>query len=214
VAQAYNPRTGNYAQTRQGSGVYGSWGSTQVKRGDDWASTKRFTNSAGNTTRVTRGENGALVNRRGQGFVGKQGDNVYAGRDGNAYRRDANGNWSKWDNGSWNQAQRPNGEARNSMLNENARQRERQQGQRGNVNGGDGVNRTGGNSARTMDRSTYGNLQRDAGARREGSRRTNDFRTYSNRGGNAGSYRGGGYSRGGGGFSRGGGGFRGGGGRR
>ena len=55
AAQAYNPRTGTYAQTRQGSGVYGSWGSTQVQRGDNWASTKRFTNSAGNTTRVTRG---------------------------------------------------------------------------------------------------------------------------------------------------------------
>ena len=47
AAQAYNPRTGTYAQTRQGSGVYGSWGSTQVQRGDNWASTKRFTNSAG-----------------------------------------------------------------------------------------------------------------------------------------------------------------------
>jgi hypothetical protein len=40
-----------------------------------------------------------MINRRGEGFVGKQGDNVYAGRDGNAYRRDANGNWSKWENG-------------------------------------------------------------------------------------------------------------------
>src|SRR5439155_18543224 len=74
AAQAYNPRTGNYAQTRQGSGVYGSWGSTQVKRGDDWASTKRFTSSAGNTTRVTRGENGGMINRRGEGFVGRQGE--------------------------------------------------------------------------------------------------------------------------------------------
>src|SRR5213076_1856608 len=77
AAQAYNPRTGTYAQTRQGSGVYGSWGSTQVQRGDSWASTKRFTDSAGNTTRVTRGENGGMVNRRGEEFVGKQGDNIY-----------------------------------------------------------------------------------------------------------------------------------------
>src|SRR5262249_61048686 len=124
AAQAYNPRTGNYAQTRQGSGVYGSWGSAQVKRGDDWASTKRFTNRQGETTRVTRGENGGMINRRGEGFVGKQGDNVYAGRDGNAYRRDANGNWSKWENGGWNQVQKPGKSVCGSMLNESARQRE------------------------------------------------------------------------------------------
>jgi hypothetical protein len=53
AVQAYNPRTGTYAATRQGSNVYGSWGSTHVQRGDDWVNTKRFTNSAGNTTRIT-----------------------------------------------------------------------------------------------------------------------------------------------------------------
>ena len=40
-AEAYNPRTGGYAQTRQGSNVYGSWGSTSVQRGDQWANTSR-----------------------------------------------------------------------------------------------------------------------------------------------------------------------------
>jgi hypothetical protein len=216
AAQAYNPRTGTYAQTRQGSGVYGSWGSTQVRRGDDWASTKRFTNSAGNTTRVTRGsEGGTLVNRRGEGFVGSKGDNVYAGRDGNAYRRDANGNWSKWENGGWNQAQRPDGSnsVRDSMLNDKARQRERQDrlsgnnAQRGDSARGD---RTGnsGNRPTQMDRSTYNSLNRDMGSRREGSQRSNDFRNYQNRSSsrpsNMGSYRGGGFSRGGGGFRGGG----------
>jgi hypothetical protein len=38
---------------------------------------------------------------------GRQGDNVYAGRDGIAYQRDANGNWSKVDNAQWNQLQKP-----------------------------------------------------------------------------------------------------------
>ena len=32
--------------TRQGSGVYGSWGQTGVTRGDDWAQTSRVTNNA------------------------------------------------------------------------------------------------------------------------------------------------------------------------
>ena len=34
--EAYNPRTGTYGATRQGAGVYGSWGQTGVQRGDDW----------------------------------------------------------------------------------------------------------------------------------------------------------------------------------
>jgi hypothetical protein len=59
-----------------------------------------------------------------------------------------------------------------------------------------------------------GTLERDRANRAEGARRTSDYGAYRNRGGgNAGGYRGGGFSRGGGGFSRGGGG-RGGGGRR
>jgi len=204
AAQAYNPRTGTYAATRQGSGVYGSWGSTYVQRGDDWASTKRFTNlQTDTTTRVTRGDQGGMIRQKGQdgsGFLGTRNDNVYAGRDGNVYRRDQSGNWSKWDNGSWNQVQRPGGSVstRDSMLNEGARQRERQ-----------------------MDRSTYGNLERDRSTRAQGEQRTRDGGSYNRGGGgNLGGYRSSGVSRGsggsrggGGGFSRGGGG-RGGGGRR
>jgi len=194
AATAYNPRTGAFASTRQGSNVYGSWGSTHVQRGDDWVNTKRFTNSAGNTTRVTRGDQGGMISRRGPdggGFVGSKGDNVYAGRDGNVYRRDQSGNWQKWDNGSWES--RPKAEqrsaARDSMLNDRARQTERSQTNRDTVN----------------------SLERDRAARNSGSQRTRDFGSYSrspNRG-NVGGYRGGGFSGG-----RGGGGFRGGGRRR
>jgi len=212
AAQAYNPRTGTYAQTRQGSGVYGSWGSTQVQRGDNWASTKRFTSSAGNTTRITQGSGGGtLVNRRGEGFVGSKGDNVYAGRDGNAYRRDANGNWNKWDNGQWNQVQKPDGSVRDSMMSQEGRQRDRLSN-RDNATGDRAGDR--GNRPSQMDQSTRQNLDRDARARREGAQRTRDLGTYQNRSvsrpSNPGSYRGGGF--GGGGMR--GGGMRGGGGRR
>ena len=208
AAQAYNPRTGTYAQTRQGSNVYGSWGSTQVQRGDDWVNTKRFTSSAGNTTRVTRTDQGGMITRRGQdgrGFIGGNGENVYAGRDGNVYRRDQNGNWSKWDNGSWNSAQRPeqHNSVRDGMLNDRARQEERQT-RRDSASG----DRAGQNSPRNrMDQSTLNNLERDRAARREGAQRSRDFGSYNRSRGSTGSYRGGG-------FSRGGGGFRGGGGRR
>ena len=208
AAQAYNPRTGTYAQTRQGSNVYGSWGSTQVQRGDDWASTKRFTDRGGTTTRVTRGDQGGMISRRGPeggGFVGSRGDNVYAGRDGNVYRRDQNGNWSKWNDGGWNSVKKPDqvNSLRDSMMNDKARASERMN--RDQARG----ERTGQPSTRQMDSSTYNKLQRDNATRREGAQRSRDYGTYNrSRSSSAGSYRGGG------GFRGGGGGFRGGGRRR
>ena len=204
AAQAYNPRTGTYAATRQGSNVYGSWGSTHVQRGDDWVNTKRFTSSAGNTTRVTRGDQGGMISRRGPdggGFVGSRGENVYAGRDGNVYRRDQNGNWAKWDNGSWNSALKPEqrDSVRDSMLNDRARQSERARGER-----------IGSSSTPSqIDRGTLNTLERDRAARSSGSQRSRDYGSYSrsrSSGGSVGGYRGGG--------GRGGGGFRGGGRRR
>jgi hypothetical protein len=199
AAQAFNPRTGTYAATRQGSGVYGSWGSTYVQRGDDWASTKRFTNrNTGNTTRVTRGDEGGMIRRRGEngsGFVGKRGDDVYAGRDGNVYRRDQNGNWNKWENGGWNQVQKPDGgnSVRDSMLNESARQRDRQPGnlpsQRDTPRGERAGQTT---AARQLDTSTFRTLERDRSSRMEGAQRSRDSGSYSRSGGNAGSFRSGG----------------------
>ncbi|HEX3186314.1 MAG TPA: hypothetical protein VHQ94_16070 [Pyrinomonadaceae bacterium] len=220
AAQAYNPRTGTYAATRQGSNVYGSWGSTHVQRGDDWVNTKRFTNSSGNTTRVTRGDDGSMISRRGQdgsGFVGTKGDSIYAGRDGNVYRKDGNGGWSKWENGSWNSASRPeqrgSGESvRDSMLSDRGRQTERTERARGERAGQSGQSSP---RAGQMDRGTLNSLERDRASRNMGSQRSRDFGNYSRSrsSGSVGSYGG---SRGGGGFSRGGGGggFRGGGRRR
>jgi hypothetical protein len=199
AAQAYNPRTGAYAATRQGSGVYGSWGSSYVQRGDNWASTKRFTNrQTGNTTRVTRGEQGGMISRRGEGnsgFVGKRGDNVYAGKDGNVYRRDQSGSWNKWENGGWNSVQKPNNsEVRDSFLNDNAKQRERQD-RSSNNRSSDPSNR----SSNKMDPSTYRGLERDRAARTQGSQRARSSGTYNrSSGGNVGGYRGGGGFRGGG----------------
>ncbi|HYJ48078.1 MAG TPA: hypothetical protein VEV81_15815, partial [Pyrinomonadaceae bacterium] len=203
AAEAWNSRTGTYASTRQGSGVYGSWGSTNVQRGDQWASTKRFTNrQTGNTTRVTRGDEGGMLSRRGEngrGFVGQKGDNVYAGKDGNVYRRDQNGNWNKWDNGNWSPVEKPDNSVRDRMMNDSARQRENAK-QRDNARG----ERVGQPRTNQLDSSTYRSLERDRSSRMEGSRRTSDLGTYRSRGGgNAGSYRTGGF----------GGGMRGGGGR-
>jgi hypothetical protein len=110
AAQAYNPRTGVYGQTRQGSDVYGSWGSSYVQRGDDWAQTARVTNDVTGVTRgAVRTDNGGAVARsgpNGSGFVAAGDEGVYAGRDGNVYRR-TEGGWQKYENGAWGQTQPP-----------------------------------------------------------------------------------------------------------
>src|SRR5262245_24596792 len=107
AASAYNPRTGAVGATRQGSNVYGSWGSTAVQRGDQWASTQRVTNRAtGTTTRTTQTSGGgAAATRSGplgtSGAVRTQSGDIYAGRDGNVYKRDGGG-WQQYNNGSGN----------------------------------------------------------------------------------------------------------------
>ena len=193
AAQAYNPRTGAVGATRQGSGVYGSWGSTAVQRGDDWASTSRVTNNVtGNTTRVTRTDEGAAISRRGPqggGFVaGGQGGDVYAGHDGNVYRQQ-DGSWQKYDSGGWNSVQQPTPEQR-----QQAKDRATQAGSQARPCGTSGI-----------DSSTMGQLNRDSGARGQGTQRTRDYSGVRSSGGGSGSYRpsgGGGRARSGGGRRR------------
>jgi hypothetical protein len=120
AATAYNPRTGAYGATRQGSNVYGNWGSSYVQRGDDWARTGHVTNRrTGTTTSGIRTDEGAAVRRSGpggSGFVAGGEDNVYAGRDGNVYKRNESGDWQKYGNGGWNDVNRPD-QATTSQLN-------------------------------------------------------------------------------------------------
>jgi hypothetical protein len=177
VAHAYNPRTGTYAATRQGSNLYGSWGSTAVQRGDDWARTNRYTNrQTGTTTRTVRTDEGAAVTRQGPGggfAAGGEGGNVYAGRDGNVYRREG-GTWEKYDNGGWSNTERQPDRSTTTQ------------------------------QPSTMDRGTRDQLDRDSAARREGTQRAQDYGNYRSGSGGArstGSYRGGG-GRGGGGRRR------------
>jgi hypothetical protein len=185
-AEAYNPRTGAFGATRQGSNVYGSWGSSYVQRGDDWVQTNRVTNRAtGNTTRVTRTDEGAAISRRnpgqGGGFaaVGQGGD-VYAGRDGNVYRKQ-DGSWQKYDNGSWGNVDRP--------AQTPAREGTAATGARTTQSG-----------TRSVDSSTYGQLERDSASRSSGSQRTRDYGSVRSSGStrSMGSYRGGGARAGGG----------------
>ena len=107
AGQAYNPRTGAYGQTRQGSNVYGNWGTSAVQRGDNWAQTAHVQNyQRGTSTSGIRTDSGAgAVSRVGPGgertTVGRtQGGDIYAGRDGNVYRRDEGGGGWQQSNGT------------------------------------------------------------------------------------------------------------------
>jgi len=110
AAQAYNPRTGTYGQTRQEAGVYGNWGSSYVQRGDDWARTGHVTNEVTGVSRAgVRTDDGVAAGRsgpNGSGFVAAGEDGVYAGRDGNVYRRAESG-WQKYEDGAWGATETP-----------------------------------------------------------------------------------------------------------
>jgi hypothetical protein len=96
-AQAYNPRTGTYAQTRQGSNVYGNWGTSTVQRGDNWAQTAHSQNyrTGSSTSAIRTSEGSGAVTRSGQAgrtTVGQtQGGDIYAGHDGNVYKKTDSG---------------------------------------------------------------------------------------------------------------------------
>src|SRR6266536_4670881 len=90
---------------------------------------------------------------------------------------------------------------RDSMLNENAKQREQQNRNlpsQKDTPRGDRASQSA--TTRQLDTSTFRTLERDRAARKEGVQRSRDFGTYQRSGGNAGGFRSGGGSRGGGGF--------------
>ena len=191
AARAYNPRTGTAGATRQGSNVYGSWGTTGVRRGDDWAASSRYTNNiTGNTTRATRtSEGGEAVSRRtdnGRTTVGRTGDgDVYAGHDGNVYRKQGD-SWQKYGEGGWNDVP---GAAPTQRAQDRAAQGDRPRA---------GTTGTG------IDSATAGQINRDSAARAEGAQRTRDSGTVRSAPSSprSGSYRPSGGMRGGGGGGR------------
>jgi hypothetical protein len=111
VAQAYNPWTGTYAATRQGSNAYSQWGSSVAVRGDQWAQAAHRSNANGTVAGGRTSEGGRVVagvGRGGSGFVGQdKNNNMYAGKDGNIYKKDPSGNWSKYGNGGWSNVPPP-----------------------------------------------------------------------------------------------------------
>ena len=105
-AQAYNPWTGNYAATQQHHNTYSQWGSSVVSTPYQTVNTQHYAtaNGAVGSYQTSKGGSGA-------GAVGPDGQTVYhgttnsgtqyAGKDGNVYKQNPDGSWSKYDNGSW-----------------------------------------------------------------------------------------------------------------
>lgn len=97
--------------TRQNWSPYAQWGSSVVSGRGGAARAGHVTDSRGTVAgfQSTTGAAGVGYSKVGGGQGGAvrtgRGD-VYAGRDGNAYRRTDRG-WSKYDGGSWNSVQPP-----------------------------------------------------------------------------------------------------------
>jgi hypothetical protein len=165
VAQAYNPYTGTYAATRQGSNPYSQWGQSVYTRGNQAAVTSHVTTAAGTVGTIRTSGGGGAIAKTGPGgdaFAGKtaSGD-VYAGKDGNVYKRDSNGSWSKYENGGWNNVDKPtpqqagqNARSQSSSsgqtrsLNQEYQDRQRGQAQSQRIQQGDRSNWGGGGFSR------------------------------------------------------------------
>ena len=115
-SQAYNPRTGTYSQRYAYTNYEQAWGGSYTQRGDQWAQTKWYADEQGAVGGIRTSEGtGAIagVNDEHQGFVAKGQDNVYAGKDGNVYKRDENGDWHHYEQGSgWTQVPQESVDAR------------------------------------------------------------------------------------------------------
>jgi hypothetical protein len=144
-ASAYNPWTGTYAATSQGHNEYAQWGSSVVTNGNNWAEAQHYTNANGTSGsfQTSKGSEGAGVTGKNgnSAFVAKDANNnnVYAGADGNVYKKDSSGDWSKWDNGGWTPVDPSTGAAQtkkqSSQNLSGATQNQKGQNQSGNLSG-------------------------------------------------------------------------------
>ena len=152
-----------------------------MQRGDQWAQTSRVTNNrTGNTTRVSQGSGGgeSMTRRTDQGTtrVGRTGSgDVYAGHDGNVYRKEGD-SWQKYGDGGWSDTNRPE-----------------PSGQRATDAGAQARDRAAQGGVSATNRGTIEQLNRDSKARSTGTQRTGDYGTYRSTGGSssrsAGTYR-------------------------
>jgi hypothetical protein len=187
AGRAYNPYTGAYGATRQGSNAYSQWGASAVTRGDKWATSQHVTTAQGTRARMQTSEGGRAVAGRGaygQGFAGVTGSgDVYAGRDGNVYRKSGD-SWQRYDNGSWN----------NASVSPETRANTQQRAEEARASRPEGTSSMAGNSSRlsqeqadsisqrrsqSSQSSTMSDLNRESQARQRGTQQTQRFQSSS-----------------------------------
>jgi hypothetical protein len=105
-AQAYNPWTGTYAATQQHNNTYSQWGSSVVSTPYQTVNMQHYANANGaaGSYQTSKGGSGAgVVGPGGQTYYHGTTDSgtQYAGKDGNVYKQNPDGNWSEYSNGSW-----------------------------------------------------------------------------------------------------------------
>jgi len=110
-ASWYNANTGRSGSTQQNSNAYGRWGSTTVSGPNQTVHMQSQSNAQGSAGSFSSssGAKGAGVSGSGgnsAGVVKTSGGDVYAGADGNVYRKTDDG-WQKYDDGSWNSVDKP-----------------------------------------------------------------------------------------------------------
>jgi len=110
-ANWYNANTGRTGSTQQNSNAYGRWGSSTVSGPNQTVHTQSASNAYGSAGSFssTSGAKGAAVSGSGgnsAGAVKTSGGDVYAGADGNVYKKTDSG-WQKYDQGSWNSVDKP-----------------------------------------------------------------------------------------------------------
>jgi hypothetical protein len=199
--RAYNSATGTRAAGQRGavSNVYTgnyAFGASGVARNDATGITavgQRGTAGNAYTGREVSGGRGTVYNpntgnatdvsgfrTNSGGGAMKVGDNVVAGKDGQVYARDSNGEWqSKQRNSastlpaSTNQSQYAGSATRETTT-------------------GDNVSPTGRTSSSSYDRSQYQSYDREVGARSQGAQRSQSFQSNQPSYGGGGGYRGGG----------------------
>jgi hypothetical protein len=107
----YNPRTGAWGSGHRYGNAYQSWGQGVVGHGDQWAKGGYYSDSRGTVGGVRTSGGGRLVaagNGDNRAIVGRTSDgDLYAGKDGNIYRRDQSGNWQQHGDGGWNSISAP-----------------------------------------------------------------------------------------------------------
>ena len=168
--EAYNPQTNTSLRSVQGTNYYSSWGATAVRRDDQWVATAHFKNDQGSIRKFT-GSGGHT------GFIGYDQDNLYAGKDGNVYRRNADG-WQKYEEGDWNNIERPAPRDQSNQYSDQIKQR-RSEGT--SINKDPFKNKQSARPQKSMG-SISQQLNSDHLARQYGQNRLNKSRSWENRG--------------------------------